>query len=176
MKSHKIRKSLIKRSKPISILIPTENIDYKNLKMGLMPNLIHSLDASNIHLLIGNILKLNLEYINLYTIHDCFASYKHSIAIIELLVKHSFIGLYFKEDFLSLLSESFLKQISDKTEIHKDEETQGLSIPYILVERYTKNGTLKYTKVELPQLPAFSWDINEDKLKAEILYNTYFIS
>jgi len=84
MKSHRLRQNLIKKSKPVSILIPTEQIDYKKIKLGLMPNFIHSLDASNIHILISNILKLKLENINLYTIHDCFASDYKNIAIIEL--------------------------------------------------------------------------------------------
>lgn len=176
MKSQKIRQSLIKKSKPISILIPTENINYKKIKLGLMPNLIHSLDASNIHLLIVNILKLNLGNINLYTIHDCFASDLHSIAIIELLVKHSFIELYFKKDYLALLEETFLKQISERTEIHKGVDTAGLPTQYLLVNKVTKKGVIKQTKEELPQLPAFNWDIDEDKLKSEILYNDYFIS
>ena len=61
MKSKKIKTSLLKKSKPISILIPTDQIDYQNIKIGLMPNLIHSLDASNIHLLIKNLNKNDLK-------------------------------------------------------------------------------------------------------------------
>jgi DNA-directed RNA polymerase len=85
MKSQKIRQSLIKKSKPISILIPTDEIDNKKIKLGFMPNLIHSLDGSNIHLLISNILLFKLNDINLYTIHDCFAIDYQNIAKIELL-------------------------------------------------------------------------------------------
>lgn len=55
MNSKQIKTNLLKRSKPISILIPTDQIDYNNIKTGMMPNFIHSLDASNIHKLVNNL-------------------------------------------------------------------------------------------------------------------------
>lgn len=120
MKSNKINSSVIKKA--ISILIPTDQIDYKNVKTGFMPNLIHSLDASNIHLLIKNIKSIDLSGLNLYTIHDCFASDYKNMNVIELLVKHSFVELYFKENYLKIIDSSFINQISsnDNTYIYED--------------------------------------------------------
>jgi len=57
-----------------------------------MPNLIHSLDASNIHLLCEK-----LKDIPLYTIHDCFASTPNNMEVIEKMVKFAFIEIYFKK-------------------------------------------------------------------------------
>ena len=54
-----------------------------------MPNFIHSLDASHIHLLINNIEQLKIKDLNLYTIHDCFATDAKTMAILELLVKRA---------------------------------------------------------------------------------------
>ena len=34
----------------------------------------------------------------------------------------------------------------------------------------------KMEKIYIPNLPPFEWKVDEDKLKEEILYNTYFIS
>lgn len=175
MKSQRLKQNLIKKSKPISILIPTDVIDYKKIKIGLMPNFIHSLDASNIHVLICNILKLKLENINLYTIHDCFASDYNNIAIIELLVKHSFIELYFKKDYLLELHDSFVKQIRGYTDIYEEDSEEG-KLCFVLLSSTNKKGKIISKKVYLPKLPAFEWDIDETKLKEEILYNTYFIS
>lgn len=61
--------------KPVTIRLPSPDkaLDYKSIKRQLGANFIHSLDASNIHLLIKNIMDQNL-YLRLYTIHDCFAS------------------------------------------------------------------------------------------------------
>ena len=64
MKSKKIKTSLIKKAKPISILMPTDQIDYRNVKTGFMPNLIHSLDASNIHILVKNINNIKYSLLN----------------------------------------------------------------------------------------------------------------
>jgi len=175
MKSHRLRQNLFKKSKPVSILIPTEQIDFKKIKLGLMPNFIHSLDASNIHILISNILKLKLENINLYTIHDCFASDYKNIAIIELLVKHSFIELYFKKDYLIEIHKSFIKQISGYTEIHEEISDGGKILQFMLINKSNKKGINLTQKVYIPILPSFEWDVDKNKLKEEILFNTYFI-
>jgi DNA-directed RNA polymerase len=103
-----IKTSLIRNVKPISILIPTKETDYKMIKSGFMPNFVHSLDASNIHLLIKNIKNLKLNNLNLYTIHDCFASDYLTIELIELLVKISFVELYFNQNYLNNVHESFI--------------------------------------------------------------------
>jgi DNA-directed RNA polymerase len=55
-----------------------------------MPNLLHSLDASNIHLLCNN-----LSGQPLYTIHDCFATTANNMVVIEQEVKKTFIEIYF---------------------------------------------------------------------------------
>jgi DNA-directed RNA polymerase len=51
-----------------------------------MPNLIHSLDAFNIHLLIP---KLTDQPI--YTIHDCFATTPNNMATLEYFIKEAFV-------------------------------------------------------------------------------------
>jgi DNA-directed RNA polymerase len=184
LKSKQIKTSLIKKSKPISILIPTDQLDYKNIKTGLMPNFIHSLDASNIHILIKNIHKLKLENLNLYTIHDCFASDYKNIAIVELLVKHSFAELYFKKNYLETVHNNFILQINGHTEIFEEkietlrelsESNKTQTKKYILI---IKNDKIKKEteKLYLPVLPDYKWEINKDKLSNEILYNLYFIS
>jgi DNA-dependent RNA polymerase len=179
MKTKKIKTSLIKKAKPISILIPTEQIDYNQIKTGLMPNFIHSLDASNIHLLVKNINDLNLNNLNLYTIHDCFASDYKNIRIIELLVKHSFVQLYFKKNYLETVHNSFLNQIASYTDIF-EESINNENIKYIIIPTTTKKGKtkniIKQEKLILPNLPDYNWEINKDKIKNEILFNSYFIS
>src|ERR1700730_1546268 len=115
--------SVIKNSNPITILIPTNNIDHEKIKTGLMPNFIHSLDASNIHFLIKNINKIkNNKNINLYTIHDCFATDYKTMSIIELLVKKSFTDIYFNKNYLNLIHKSFINQIQEITEVYIEKD------------------------------------------------------
>jgi DNA-directed RNA polymerase len=147
MKSRKINSKIFRKSKAISILVPTEQLNYKQINNSLMPNFIHSLDASNVQFLVKNIKELNSsEFINLYTIHDCFASDYKTMGVIEFLVKYSFIQIYFENDYLNLLHDSILKQINSVTTIFNGEG----NIKYINI---CKNN--KIEKLFLPDLPNF---------------------
>ncbi len=185
MISTRIKTDLIKKAKPISILVPTDQIDYKMINKGLMPNFIHSLDASNIHILIKYINIYNLNLINLYTIHDCFASDAKSMSIIEFLVKKSFSEIYFDEDYLKLVQDSFFKQIEQKTEIFEeiDLNNNNEKKKFILPEKFDfKNGSIDSSentltnKVYLPKLPDYNWKINKEKLLKDFYNTFYFIS
>lgn len=193
MESKKIRTNKLRSSKPITILIPTDSLDYNAIKTGLMPNFIHSLDATNIHLLIKLILDLNMNNINLYTIHDCFATDYKNIALLEILIKKSFADIYFNQDYLKFINQLFLKQIEEKISI-RSEYSEGKTTKYILIQpenidkskiKYlNKKSTIltKYinqnrlVKIYLPDLPDYHWDINKEIINKEIYFNEYFIS
>jgi DNA-directed RNA polymerase len=49
----KVKSNLISKAKPVTIALPTLKPDVRKTKQGLIANLIHSLDASNIHLLLN---------------------------------------------------------------------------------------------------------------------------
>nr|QWO71443.1 RNA polymerase [Termitomyces sp. T8] len=179
MQSKQIKTNLLKRSKPISILIPTDQIDYKNIKTGMMPNFIHSLDASNIHKLVNNLKLLDLENINLYTIHDCFASDYKNIALIELLVKHSFIELYFKNNYLEYVHETFLRQISQKNDIYTKTtiiNNLEVEVKYIIIPSSNSSFNYKIETIYIPELPNYNWSINKEFIKKELLFSSYFIA
>lgn len=166
MSSKRIKNNILKKAKPITILIPTDTIDYSSIKTGLMPNFIHSLDASNIHILIKKIKsilpvvpsrraegleEIETNPINLFTIHDCFATDASSMQILELLVKISFVEIYFTQNYLEFIHKSFIKQIEGITELFKDDN--GL---YILVPSEEQLGEEeKLYKKYLPSLPDY---------------------
>ena len=175
------RIKLLKSKKPITILLPTDQIDYNHIKTGLMPNFIHSLDASNIHILIKNILKyLPKQKINLYTIHDCFASDYKNIGLIELLVKHSFIELYFKKNYLETIHNSFIQQISAEIDIYTEESPENKNLSYFYIAKSKKKGMIplgkEYERINIPILPDYGWKINKKVIQQELLFNSYFIS
>jgi DNA-directed RNA polymerase len=76
----RVGNQIIKKIKPITISMLTNKINTTKQKTAFMPNLVHSLDASHIILLIEKIINVyknhhNVEWIYpLYTIHDCFGS------------------------------------------------------------------------------------------------------
>src|ERR1700679_3765098 len=51
------KNKIINISKPITITIPTNKIDKVKMIRSFMPNFIHSLDASNVHLLLYKLIK-----------------------------------------------------------------------------------------------------------------------
>jgi DNA-directed RNA polymerase len=80
-----------------------------------MPNLIHSLDACNVHILIYKLIKSEQipVPVPVYTVNDCFASTANNMSIIEHNVKNAFIDIYFDDEGFLLKSnhiiELFLK-------------------------------------------------------------------
>jgi hypothetical protein len=123
-KSVRTRSSLIPYGKPVTISIPTKKLNSKKIKSSFMPNLIHSLDASNIHLLCNNLKLMNIQP-PLYTIHDCFASTPNNMAIMENEVKKSFIEIYFKDqNYIEKMHNNLIEQIRSykQTQIINGEE------------------------------------------------------
>ena len=77
--SKTIKNKLIQRNNPITISMPTDKTDKIIMSRSFMPNFIHSLDASNVHLLFKF---LFVEYgiiISVYTVHDGFATTLNNI-------------------------------------------------------------------------------------------------
>jgi hypothetical protein len=156
---------LIKSSKPVTISLPTNDLNKIKIKRSFMPNLIHSLDASNIHLLIDRISKDPTSPIkNLYTIHDCFATTPNNMNTLNRLVKLCFIKIYFSDNnYLIRMHESIVDQIKS-----------------FAIELIEKEGDL-YIKDEkgLLKIPRIPSQFISDRLRKQfidgILNSIYFI-
>ena len=108
-----LESSLIPFGKPVTISIPTKNLNSRKIKSSFRPNLVHSLDASNIHLLYN---KLTGQ--PLYTIHDCFATTANNMEFIEHYVKDAFIKIYFSNgNYLEKMHYSIIEQINSYSPI-----------------------------------------------------------
>lgn len=146
MESHAIKSNIYNKSKPITISLPTNKFDKVGIRRSMMPNLIHSLDASNIHMLIKHL----DEGTSIYTIHDCFASLPNSMKKVENKVKETFIEIYFKDgNYVKTLNEQLLTQISSLTDILTDDDGKD----YIIIKTIDKKGVQLEEKVEVPKLP-----------------------
>lgn len=111
-KKIRVKPSLNKTSTTYTILIPTDQIDLNKQRAAFMPNICHSMDASNISLMINTLIKQN-KYINLFTVHDCFASTADSIQTINIVVRIAFLMLYSDSNYLNKLHDSYCKFITD---------------------------------------------------------------
>lgn len=156
---------IIKGSRPVTISLPTDKFNKIRIKRSFMPNLIHSLDAANIHLLIKRIIdKENIK--SIYTIHDCFATTPNNMRKLEKLIKLCFIKIYFtEENYLEKMHNFFVEQIkSFAPDIIRRKNDDSY---YIIDEK----GELK-----IPNIPP---QFTSNKLRKEfidgILNSIYFI-
>lgn len=170
--SHTIKRELITSivGERHSITIKELNkdiIDLRKQNDAIVPNVVHSFDASNIALLIKN-LSSNFtdNKMNLLTIHDCFATNANDVDIMVLNVKLAFIALYSNKSFIDDYHNFILDYIKKSG--------------YCIIEKYykSKDITTFYIptiekKVRLPIKPSFV--INKN-LRSSILASQYFIT
>lgn len=94
--------------------IKHENINKLKQVNAFIPNFIHSLDASNIALLIKEILQINnssTDKLNILTIHDCFGTSANNANKVSYLVKNAFLQIYSNPLFLNMFHEFILDYI-----------------------------------------------------------------
>ncbi len=77
----------------------------------LMPNLIHSLDATSMTLLYNEFSKIYSENTNLYTVHDCFATTSEKIETLMTILRSVYTKLYSKEPYLREFDRGIIETI-----------------------------------------------------------------
>jgi DNA-directed RNA polymerase len=146
--------------------------DNRKQKQAIIPNVIHSLDASHLINLVTTANTINLTPI--ITIHDCFGTLPNKMGLVNNLVLKEFISLYTKGDFLQKFHKQIIKSLVDNNyEIFSITE----KIPQLnnLKEGF-KTRTIKYIiiddeKLFLPNLPTIG------KLDIDSIINSkYFIT
>jgi len=156
-KSKKTQTSLVDTSRPVTIKLPLNKLDTKKITSGFMPNLIHSLDASNIHLLIPKLTDQPL-----YTVHDCFATTPNNMSELDVLIKESFIQIYFTDgNYLTNMHELLVKQIKDNvSEIFKNNKG----------EEYVKIENKEFV---IPQIPIEFTSTEHNSLFMKEIFNFF---
>jgi DNA-directed RNA polymerase len=77
-----------------------------------MPNLIHSLDAASLALLVDLYFKNNSsEYKNMYAIHDCFAVTANNVENLMQFLKLVYVKIYSEGKYLKQLDNEIRHQI-----------------------------------------------------------------
>ena len=120
----------------------TKEKDTRVNTQAIIPNIIHSMDASH---LMEVILKFSIESKHILTIHDCFGCHPNYMFNISNIVRQEFINLYIQQDFLDRIHEKFTRNLVD------------YKVPVILKKGVNcaviinKRGRKEY--LELPILP-----------------------
>lgn len=78
-----------------------------------MPNLIHSLDAVTLVLLLNIFFESELKTKNVYTVHDCIGMTINNVDYIIDLLKFVYGKLYFQEQYLKKLDKAIILYIKN---------------------------------------------------------------
>nr|YP_009739445.1 DNA polymerase [Tricholoma saponaceum]QIC20289.1 DNA polymerase [Tricholoma saponaceum] len=89
----------------------TNKMDKKKQSQAIIPNIIHSLDAT--HLIIWIIYVDDKKFMPVVTVHDCFGTLPNKMVELEYLVKKEFILLYTQDQFLERFHQRIIETIKD---------------------------------------------------------------
>ena len=95
-------------------------MDTRKQNQSIIPNIIHSLDASHLRSLINSAEKDNFGPI--VTIHDCFGTLPVQMADLEQKVRKEFILIYSNKNFLKAFQKNIIQTI--KTNNYKIERNK----------------------------------------------------
>jgi DNA-directed RNA polymerase len=167
LKKRNLETSILGKRKSISITEMNRNlIDLRKQNNSIVPNVVHSFDASNIALLVENISSnFTIKKMNLITIHDCFATNANDVDEMILKVKLSFIALYSDRSFIEAY-HNFILDFIKKTGFVIEE----IYTPKSEINSYVISDNISHL---IPKVPAFS--INKN-LRFDILASQYFIN
>jgi DNA-directed RNA polymerase len=135
------------------IVIPTDKINKVSQESAFMPNLIHSMDASTITLLVKKLRFLGIY--NLYTIHDCFATTANNISLVNELVRDSFCEIYANDDFLINLHKFFIEYIKGNFKVlyNYNYINEDSVISKEMITKGKLHIIYKGNTIEIPNLP-----------------------
>jgi len=178
--------SLFSKLRLGSVSLPLTKLDFMSNRIAFMPNLIHSMDATNIHLLTKKYIDKN-KAINLLTVHDCFSTTPKYMYDLNKEIRLAFLMIYFKEDdYIKSVHEKFIQQIynttksiyikeNDKLVEVKIEDIKNITLSLDSNKEYViKINEKNYT---LPSLPYNTKNWKEIKKSFErIVSSLYFIN
>jgi len=107
-----------------------------------MPNLVHSLDAATLSLLIDIFFKKIITN-NFYSVHDCFAVTCNKVSYLTDILKAVYVDLYSKEPYLKKLDNSILNHIK----INYGDNCFNPNNNIITIEKNGKEIQLKYPNI-----------------------------
>ena len=102
------------RKKTFSIKVKTGKVNKRKQIRALMPNLIHSLDAASLCLILDMFYvdsKVLSNRFNFFAIHDCFAVTANNIVNLIKIIKLVYIKIYSDDSYLKRFDEGIINSI-----------------------------------------------------------------
>ena len=135
----KVSISLGKKTRSAVLRISTGKVNNRKQAQAIIPNIVHSLDASHLMNILNNSSYFDIS--NILSVHDCFGAHPNEFENLTDLVLIEFVKLYTDFGFLTKFHERILQSFRDHhIIINQDENGEN----YIL---------LKKVKFKIPNLP-----------------------
>lgn len=107
----KIRWNYGNKSKTNIVRVVTDKTDSIKQRNSIIPNIIHSLDASHLINLIEEYSKI--EDTPVITVHDCFGTLPNMVDVLLFRLKEEFVYLYTNSEFLTTFEKRLIQNIVD---------------------------------------------------------------
>lgn len=156
----KISLSVLGKSKTIVMRNWIENsLDKRKQVNAIIPNIIHSFDASHLIEIINSV---SLKSLYILPIHDCYGTHPNDMDKVAYEVRLQFIKIYSQENFLRKLRDKVIYELkSHSIEVKSD----SLGNEYVEFRKSER----KIEKIEIPKSPELGkFNIN-DLIKAEYM-------
>jgi DNA-directed RNA polymerase len=141
MRSGNTRKTIILKNKIKNNNSNEYVVDRRKQVESIIPNVIHSLDASHLMFVIKECISSNI--LPIITVHDCFGTLPNQMFHLEQIVKKQFVILYTKENFLNKFHKKILESIEDNNYIiFKKGERKGRKEKIIELLRTFDNANI----------------------------------
>ena len=164
MKKNVLKTSVLGLRKSISIQTPMyDSLNISKQNLAIVPNIIHTIDASNVALVILDSMQLKKNF-EMVTIHDCFGGNANNINFLTEQVKAAFIKLYGKKDFLKNYHNFILNYL----------QNSGFIVENNTIKNIEDLANNSYT---IPTPPVF--DNNKDfdfQFEDSVLLSKYFLN
>lgn len=141
-------KSLNVLSSKINLTGYLNKLGARKQAVAVMPNLIHSLDASSISLLwsiINDSLKEKAGSFSLYTVHDCFAVTADKVEMLIQSLITVYIKIYHEEEYLRKFDSHIKKTLIDYDLAYYDKDKQIIIINNPTNHREVRSGSARKT-------------------------------
>lgn len=133
-----------------------DKLDPRKNNRALMPNLIHSLDAASLSILIHKYFyNYDNNIKNIFAIHDCFATTCNNMNFVINTLKLTYISIYSDKAYLRELDKNMIIHIKNNI----DETFDNKKIKFVTITTANKELKIPYPDVE--QILNQSYDISE---------------
>jgi len=139
----------------LKLQLKGDNMDIQKNIRALMPNLIHSLDAASLSLLIHKYFKAkdrdryNQNITNIFAIHDCFATTCNNMKFVIESLKLIYISIYSEKTYLRELDLNMKKHIKSNIDPNFEINSEdGFGIVVTTNPKTSKIKEIKYTNVD----------------------------